>query len=402
MKGRALLLRPWGDKWQVWEAAAKDEPWKLIGEKADSLGKRPADVLCGVPARRVLSMLLRLDSADEATVLEMARLEVEMRGLAAGDRLIQDVSLRVLLREEGQILVLATVFPAEWPDAPEAPARACEPSPLLSAWEDNTLHLWREFDELVAAAVWKGMVVCWETADGDDGAEEIGVWLRCLMLQLREQVPLGEEFFIKDWAGALRNLPQGFSRSLPVSDRDREEGPTVAPSPSASGWLPSAQREIRDTRQKRRTLLRAVAGAAAVLVSAALAAGFYSLALAWKTREVDRQLALIERQTAPLRNVAARWQQVEPAVDEKFFPLEMLHAVVSAIPSGNVRLTVFEMSPEKLLVEGEAGNVSAATDFFKKLQGGDSAGISWEMPPPLLQANNKARFVITGERIHAE
>jgi hypothetical protein len=53
-----------------------------------------------------------------------------------------------------------------------------------------------------------------------------------------------------------------------------------------------------------------------------------------------------------------------------------------------------------VLVEGEASQVSAAAEYFQKIQDGEagSTGVRWDMPPPSLQANNTAKFVINGTR----
>ena len=86
-------------------------------------------------------------------------------------------------------------------------------------------------------------------------------------------------------------------------------------------------------------------------------------------------------------------------MDQHLYPLETLHTVVNSMGPAGARLTVFEMSPDKILVEGEAANVSVATELFKALQGShEAADITWEMPPPALQANSTARFIINGVR----
>lgn len=400
MKGRAQVIRPWGEGWQIWRKEAKEESWRLVPAEAASAGRQAGQTVCGIPARLVVAAPLWIETVEESTIGEIVRLEVEMKGLAAGERLAQDLAFEVLCREEARVLVRAMVFPAEWPGEFFFPAaEAYEPGPLLAALQDNTLHLWREFDDLVAVVVWNGSVVCWETTSFQDELGEIETWLRCLMTQVASLIALPDDFAIKDWAGVLRNLPAGFSRTCFLSDSDRNEGPAMAATPPRLGWLPAAQREARKAGHSRRMLVRGLAAAAALAVLAMLPVLVSTVWTNMKIRGVEEKIAKLDGRISPLRDIAARWMRVEAAVDDRFFPLEVLHAVVSSIPSGGVRLTVFEMSLDKLLVEGEATNVSTATEFFNKLRENQEApDISWEMPPVSVKANNVAHFVITGDR----
>ena len=59
----------------------------------------------------------------------------------------------------------------------------------------------------------------------------------------------------------------------------------------------------------------------------------------------ETEIAALESQIAPLRTSASRWLQVEPAADDKYFPLEMLHLIVAAMPANHTICSVSAGSP---------------------------------------------------------
>ncbi|MFZ4681531.1 MAG: PilN domain-containing protein [Terrimicrobiaceae bacterium] len=393
----SALVRPWGDKWQLWSRNRKSPAWMLArtGEWNDL--KIPPDAIYAIPARLTVAYAFYVEAIEESVVREMALLEVEMRGLAPGDRLNTDASIRILSADEKRTLVLAVIYPGEWPaELAAVNAAAFEASPALAVLGDNTLHLWREGNDLVAAVTWKGQLVSWETAPWGDDPRDITSWLRCLVLQLRGDLGITEPLVLKEWTPVFSQTPEGFVRDRGLGEKDLTEGASPALTDPGS-WLPQSLRASARQRQERAVLVKSLLALAAVLFVIASGTILAFANLRWQERKIDAEIARLEPEIAPIREAAKRWNRIEAAVDERFFPLEMLNLIVTSLPPAGVRLTVFEMSPQKILVEGEAGNVGTATEFFNRLQqNAGSGGLNWEMPYPSLQANNTARFVING------
>lgn len=400
MKSQAPLhlLRPWGEQWQLWKRVRANAPWALAKSGDLATLRPPAGTLCAVPARLVVAVPFWLESAGGEADLEMARLEIEMKGLASSDRLEHDVSLDFLERNESQTLTLGKVFPPDLPGLEKIDDASYEASPTLLVLSDHTLHLWRELDDLVAAMMRQGRLVCWETMHWTRNAREIEVWLGCLTQQLKAELHLESPLRLKEWVGIFEEAPEGFQREPVLSEADRIEGPAIA-TDFPGNWRPLPARLAAQTRQQKVFLIRVLAAAACLVFLLASLAVSSLLRTQWKIRNADAALASLEQEVAPLRSAAGRWNRMESAVDQRLFPLEVLHTVVQSMGSTGVRLTVFEISSDKVLVEGEASNVSAATEFYKTLQDNrETAALSWEMPPPSLQANSSARFIINGER----
>lgn len=399
LKGRPAVIRPWNENWQLWKPLRKGPGFAVsqTGGVADL--KIPAGTLCAIPARRVVALPFWVEASDASLARDMAVLEVEMKGLSAGERLETDVEIRILQQEESRVLVLAMVYPSEWP-ATLAMLRGSRylPTPLVSALSNNTVHLWRELDDLVAVVVWEDSVIFWETMHWTTESDEIGAWLECLMLELQGDLGIQGGFLLKEWCGIFAEVPEQFRRDPIILEEDRLSGPSLLPDPRTGTWAPPAQRLEQTAAKGRKRTARVAAFAALLLFCAAVLAGAAAFRVEWQIREADAELQLLEAELAPLQSVASRWTLVESAIDLRFHPLEILRSVVTAIPSAGVRLTVFEMSPDRVVVEGEADNVSSATAFFKAIESAEDKGLRWEMAPPSLQPNNTARFAITGVR----
>lgn len=389
----ATLLRPWGRQWQRWERPIGAGPWTLMETGELTVLRSSGNTSLALPARLVVSAPGLQDSAEAAR--EVALLEVEMKGLAVGARLETDVQASILDQGGGRTLAEIIIYPPDLPESLAGLRASAVASPLAIAFSEEGLHLWRELEDLVVAVVWRGHVVSWETLSWTEDAEEVVSWLWCFALQVEHELALPGPFVLFDWAAIFPQVPEGF---LPARRPPGGEGPPPReefPAP----WLPPGERE-RLRRQEARTQTRralALVGTALALVVGSGA--LYLLALHGKIRQADFALRSLEQEVAPLRQAAGRWKQMQAAADPNYFPLEMLRTVVHSIGSPGVRLTAFEMTPDKVLVEGEAANVSAATEFFKSLQADvEIAGVEWEMPAPSLQANNTARFIINGVR----
>ncbi len=255
-----------------------------------------------------------------------------------------------------------------------------------------------EFDDLVAIVKWDGQILCWETTQWTMNEKEIEIWLQCLLIPICNQFGIPGGLPLKDWARAFTHLPEGFGRALTISDDERRDGPQHL----AGGRLHMAAAcSARCEQEAEAALSHRQHGRRRGWLRAGRRAGWNRLlhGRADQDEEVDRKIQAMEPAVAPLRDIASTWSQVEVSVDQRYFPLEILHQVVAAMPEKGVRLTAFTASPENTIVAGDADNFQSATDFSAAIQkNAAETKITWEMPQPSLQADGKAHFVITGTR----
>ena len=392
-----LLLRPWDDDWQMWNWQAREDLWKNVAKGAEN---PKGAAFAALPARLVVSAVIWIDSTAQDVILEMTRLQVEMKGLAPGERAETDVRMEVLCTVENRTLVRTIIFPQDVPAGitPRPEVAGFVPSPLALRLDADGVHVWKEAGDLVAAVCRNGAIVCWETFPEWEGAAFASAWFECLLLQLEAESVLQRNATIHDWCGLAPASSAGRTRRL-MPEAERASGPPPAGMNFRLIWQTPAARLEAQNRKGRRRLFTAGLATAALVVACTAAALTYSLYLSWRSGHLRKEQAALSAHVLPLKTAALRWFQVEHAVVPDLFPLEALQLITEALPAEGVKLTLFEMSQDKIQLQGQARSASLATQFFNNLeQRGAERGTLWEMATPTFQPDNTARFVIQGER----
>jgi len=184
------------------------------------------------------------------------------------------------------------------------------------------------------------------------------------------------------------------SLQLPVSQAEKP-----APRLPSKPWklVPSLVDEAKKDREIRRWRNRGIL----------LALMIYLIVVAWMTTQLyltSRSIDQLKRwesdhaqALALVRDTEAAWQELRPVVDEKNYPLELLLQIANGIPQDQLHLTLFEANQDRLLLKGEAKNVTAAFQFLGNLkQNTLLSDFTLEMPQPTLASNDLAKFTING------
>jgi len=111
--------------------------------------------------------------------------------------------------------------------------------------------------------------------------------------------------------------------------------------------------------------------------------------------EIDRDAGAV----ASTKEAMQRWNALDPALDPKGYPLEVLHEAARLLPEEGVRLTLFEMNLGRVILQGEAKDFTAAQlymDAVKKSK--DLSGYEWTAENPKSLPNRSARFQLDGVR----
>ena len=383
--------------WRLWSPVPGAGTLSSQPLAPDRLADAPAGSRIGLPARHLLAFPLWLQTVDAALFRELARVQLERRGLlrdgaAAWDHLL-------VCQEEGRSLVAVFLVQADLPPALlafrpgayEAAAR-CRPLP------ENAWVVWRELGGLAVAATRQSRPVCLhffpETLSVAEAAGELGALRRLLAWEgvLAEGTGclLWGDFAADDTAAAAGAFGTAVRQEpLPM--------PQPPPSQPLSLTPPAVGAEGRRHQQSRRQRsLFLYAGAAYAVLVLAVAAG-----LAWQQAQA-RKLAAGLKADAPaverLSAAAAAWRAVAPAIDSSYYPLECLRACVQALPP-EVRLTEYDHSPGKVLLVGEGKDAASIFHFLDAIKADPFLKQwTWAMPQPLLLPNNRAQFHLEGTR----
>jgi hypothetical protein len=153
--------------------------------------------------------------------------------------------------------------------------------------------------------------------------------------------------------------------------------------------------QLRNQRQWRNRLIWA--GAAYVAAIALLAV--YLVVLRFRAQQLDRAIKRDAPKVAFIKQTEARWKDLAPAIDPRFFPVEVLLHVFESLPSPDVRITKFEQSARQISLDGEANSAALAYQFADKVKkNGGLQGWQFDLPnPPRILQNEHAQFRLEGK-----
>ncbi|PTX95870.1 hypothetical protein DB345_08655 [Spartobacteria bacterium LR76] len=382
------VVRPWCNGWERWELI----PSSPAAVRPLELAVAGEGDLFAVPARQVVAVPLWLDSDDPAVVDASVLLEMEVRGFAS-EGALPDAAVRQITKENGRTLVVVAVFPPDFEKRfPDVAAQRYEVSAALLPLDEDSLTVWREGGEFVAAYTRGRTLVYWTTWDAAATGREVQTWLRSATLGLLASGVITRRpvHVVVDDGLSVSDLGFDF---IPVV---RPLGPPV-PDAAQCGWRPASAIEAERRKLGRARFRRiGLAVAVAYALIAAVAGGY----LAWlhvQAARLSADVDSLQAEAAQIQPIIRQWQSVGSSIDSRRFPLEILRQVVESLPPQGIRLTIFDVTPERITVEGEAISASHATRYFETVshQGG-MTDIDWQMPPPALLPNNTARFQIVG------
>jgi Tfp pilus assembly protein PilN len=104
-------------------------------------------------------------------------------------------------------------------------------------------------------------------------------------------------------------------------------------------------------------------------------------------------------QVDAVRAAMQRWNSIESAIDPRRYPIEILYQAVRLLPEDGVRLTLFQMDLDRVVVAGEASTLQAAQRFQEELRKNpDLADYDWTTENPRPLPTGSAAFQIDGVR----
>jgi len=401
-KGEQAVLLPGPDEanpWEVWVLGPDQRTEKV--QVCATPGKnswRQFSTLA-LPVRRVFCLPLWLNETNEKQFPDMIALQLELRGLQGRGKGPVMLDWSVVARDGSRTLVVVGILPEVLPDDLQVETyRAFDVSARYFPFAPNSLTLWLEQDRL-AVAVTRGTELVYYQALSDDRLTS-----RVLQDLICIRGTLEMEGVLSDWremvlwtslaAAERSSLQTAFS--LPIREQERP-GPRLPKTP----WslVPSRVSAAKKLRKSRRWQFRLILTGLVIylLVAVALLARYFEVS--YNVNQLQKWQAEHADALNLVHSTKAAWQDLQPALDEKSYPLEQLLHCAEAIPVDDLHLTLFEQTGGKLLIKAEAKNAAAAFQFadsLKKLPA--FAGYTWDMSQPHLLPNDLAQIQIEGTR----
>ena len=172
----------------------------------------------------------------------------------------------------------------------------------------------------------------------------------------------------------------------------------VPPADTGLNLLPESWRQRRAQVVRRgewRKRLLWAGGAYAALLVLFLA---YLLILRLEIGRLGRRIERDAPRTEFVKMTDAKWRALAPAIDPRYYPIEVLVHLSESLPSADVRITKFDQSARQVSVEGEANSAALAYQFADKVKKNpDLQMFQFEMAAPRILPNDHAQFRLEGK-----
>jgi hypothetical protein len=386
--------------------AGENSQWNVLtlqnlGEAVPLLNAQD-DLVLGLPIAAVLTQRFRLPTVDAAEFPEMVRIQMEKALPFSPDEVTTDFEL--IEQNETESVIAAVAVRNEQLAEIAAPllARGFIPRQVTVyasqrgstyAPSGNALLIYPEGETLVSAVTENGKVSLTQALDGI--APE----------QLRTELP----------QLALRAELQGISGSFPnvlldetcYELRDEVErilassteivGVETPPAPVKLNLLPESWRQRRAQLARRGEWRKRLLWASGAYLGLFLLVLMYLVYMRAAIAYLNSVIARDAPQTQFVRAAEANWKALAPAVDTRYYPVEILLHIFESLPSPDVRITTYNQSARQVSVEGEASSPALAYQFIEKIK--KNAGLQifqFDMAAPRILPDNHAQFRIEG------
>ena len=361
------------------------------------------DFVLGLPVTAVLAQRFRLPTVDPAEFPEMIRIQIEKMLPYSADEVTTDFELieqnesesvvsAVAIRNEqlaeiagpllenGYIPRQVTVYAAQ---------RASTHAP-----QGNAVLVYPEGETLVYAMTENGklsLARAFESANGDQLHMELPQLK--LSAELQGINASSPSVLLDESCYQLRDTVQEI-----LEGSTEIVGIELPPAPVKLNLLPESWR------RRRSQLIKQAEWRKRLIWAGSAYAGLLFLLLAYlglmrfQVGRLDRQIAQDAPETEFVRTTEAHWKALAPAIDSRYYPVEILLHLFESLPSPDVRITAYNQSARQISVDGEANTAALAYEFIEKIKKNPELRIfQFDMAAPRILPNDHAQFRLEGK-----
>jgi len=260
--------------------------------------------------------------------------------------------------------------------------------------EGRALFIYPEGEALVSAVTENGKVSFARTLDGI-APEQLRMELPQLTMSAELQ-GINASFpnvLLDESCYELRDTVQGI-----LSSPTQLVGIETPPASVKLNLLPDSWRQRRVQLVKRgewqKRLMLAGGAYAAIFLLFLLYLGYTRFAIARLNRLIERDAP----HTQFIRATETDWKALAPAIDSRFYPVEILLHLYESLPSADVRITAYNQSARQISVDGESNSAALAFQFAEKIKKHPALqNFRFDMAAPRILANNHAQFRLEGK-----
>jgi hypothetical protein len=381
--------------------------WEVRGlatlDEAAALLQPGEDFVLGLPVAVVLAQRLNLPTIDRDEFVEMVRIQIEKAMPYSAEDMTTDSEL-ISQTEEGSVISAVAVHNEKLSElaAPllslglipsqvtvYAAQRAATHAPVGAA-----LLIYPESEAIVCAIAEEGKLSFTRTLDAADPLQlQRDLPQLALSAELQGINTSFPKILLDESLYGLRDTVEGIFAS--TADLIAVEMP---PASTGLNLLPESWRQRRAQVVRlgewRKRLLWAGGAYAAILVLFLA----YLLILRFEMGRLGRRIERDAPRTEFVKMTDAKWRALAPAIDPRYYPIEIIEHLSDSLPSADVRITKFDQSARQISVEGEANSTALAYQFADKVKKNpDLQVFQFEMAAPKILPNDHAQFRLEGK-----
>jgi hypothetical protein len=361
------------------------------------------DFILGLPVTAVLAQRFRLPTVDPAEFPEMIRIQIEKMLPYSADEVTTDFELieqnesesvvsAVAIRNEqlaeiagpllenGYIPRQVTVYAAQ---------RASTHAP-----KGNAVLVYPEGETLVYAMTENGKLClarAFESANGDQLHMELPQ-LR-LSAELQGINASSPSVLLDESCYQLRDAVQEI-----LAGSTEIVGIELPPAPVKLNLLPESWRRRRSQLIKQAEWRKRLIWAGSAYAGLLFLLLVYLGLMRFQIGRLDSQIAHDAPETEFVRTTEAHWKALAPAIDSRYYPVEILLHLFESLPSSDVRITAYNQSARQISVDGEANTAALAYEFIEKIKKNPELRIfQFDMAAPRILPNDHAQFRLEGK-----
>ena len=407
IKSSPVFITPTAHGWNLLRARDGNGAWdvRLLStlDEVVPLVTAHDEIVLSLPVAAVLAQRFRLPTVDPAEFPEMVRIQIEKALPFSPEEVTADFELIEQNENESVISAIAvrneqlTEIVGPLLDKGVIPQQVtvyAAQRATTHAPEGRALLIYPEGEKLVSAVTENGKISLTRTLDGAE-PEQLKAELPQIALSAELQGINGSfpNVLLDESCYQLRDTVQGVLDSKPAL-----VGIETPPASVKLNLLPESWRQRRTQLAKRgewqKRLTFIGAGYAALFLLFLLYLGYTRLAIA----NLDRLITRDAPQTQFIRDTESNWKSLAPAIDSRYYPVEVLLHLSEDLPSADVRITAYNQSARQISVDGEANTAALAYQFAEKVKkDGALQNFRFDMAAPRILPNNHAQFRLEGK-----
>ena len=371
-------------------------------EEAIPLLRAEDEVVLGLPVSAVLAQRFELPTVDPAEFPEMVRIQIEKALPFSADEVTTDFEV-IEQNETGSVVSAVAVRNQQLAElaAPLLERGYIPRQVTVYASQRATTHapagrallIYPEGENLVSAVTENGKVSLTRTLEGI-APEQLQSDLPQLTLSAELQGISGSfpNVLLDETCYELRDTVEGI-----LTSRPELVGVEAPPASVKLNLLPDSWRARRVQLERRGEWRKRLVWAGGVYAALIFLFLLYLGYLHFQVGRLDRSIAQDAPKLQFIRGAESNWTSLAPAIDSRFYPVEILLRLFESLPSADVRITTYNQSARQLSVDGEANTAALAYQFAEKVKKNPHLQIlQFTMADPRILPNGHAQFRLEG------